>query len=433
MFPRQFATRRRFARAMFLAVCLVPTLAIASWGLWRQAPWHAAQIAARVGATLDLSCNIAAVEHVRPGALRLRGLVLRNSETGRLVCECSVVDARRADRRIEIKVSKAEVDVEQRATIWRACERLLRRQIQDGSAMAFTASELQLLSDRASHKLHDLDAIVPGGDDAAALDIRFHSSREPAAAPVNLHLERSRGEHPVTTLLVDSAGQELDCSLLGCGSSAFDGLGPRATFAGRFSVAFDEQVQTELAGKFREVDLGRLAAGYLDQHVEGAAQLDVVHVKCVDSKLETAQARITGGPGVISTALCRSLAVELQMPAARRATQPNGDALVVFEKLDAEFWLERRGIALRGHCNEPGQGPELRSGVVLADAEGPLLAEPESPQTLVALVRGLAAAEVPELPATTAARRLAAALPLERAAAEAIARPPERADSSTRR
>ena len=93
MFPLYDHTRRQICMAAFLGLCVLPTLAVAGWGIARRLPWHKQAEEQRLGQELGLEVSIESMEHTLPGVVRYTGLKLTDPETGQELFRCAELAA----------------------------------------------------------------------------------------------------------------------------------------------------------------------------------------------------------------------------------------------------------------------------------------------------------------------------------------------------
>ena len=73
MFPLYDHTRRQICMAAFLGLCVLPTLAVAGWGIARHLPWHKQAEEQRLGQELGLDVSIESMSTRLPGIVRYDG------------------------------------------------------------------------------------------------------------------------------------------------------------------------------------------------------------------------------------------------------------------------------------------------------------------------------------------------------------------------
>ena len=74
MFALHETTRRRFCRAGFVLLCVVPTLLVVGWATWLRRPEYRDLIARRLSERLGFAVTLADVRHPHPDLTLLEGL-----------------------------------------------------------------------------------------------------------------------------------------------------------------------------------------------------------------------------------------------------------------------------------------------------------------------------------------------------------------------
>ena len=93
MFPLYDHTRRQICMAVFLGLCVLPTLAVAGWSIARHLPWHKQAEEQRLSQELGLDVSIESMKHTLPGVVQYTGLKLTDPETGQELFRCTELAA----------------------------------------------------------------------------------------------------------------------------------------------------------------------------------------------------------------------------------------------------------------------------------------------------------------------------------------------------
>ena len=112
MFALDAQSRRWMCRVGFVALCLVPTLALTSWGIARHLPSHALAYERRLSAALDVTVSVEAVTHPRPGVEVYTGLELRDPETQRLLAQVARLEVARDNDKYVLLASEPELQAD---------------------------------------------------------------------------------------------------------------------------------------------------------------------------------------------------------------------------------------------------------------------------------------------------------------------------------
>jgi hypothetical protein len=199
-------------------------------------------------------------------------------------------------------------------------------------------------------------------------------------------------------------------------------LGPRATFQGAVEVTQTAAGwEGTLRGRFAEVDLDRIVTDHYDHKLSGLADLVFQRAAFRGSKLLDAAGELTAHGGQVSWSLLDQASRSLGLAADPRVGAVAADVYCTYQELRFAFALDTQGLTLAGLC------PAAEKGVVMTDAQGPLLTDRPQEVAPVALVRALCSKNGEAVPATAEAYQLLHVLPIpsgnDRAPSNAARRP----------
>lgn len=376
---------RAICRALFVAICLLPTAGVAGWTGYQRLAGHRAACEQTLVDCLGLAAKLAAVEPTRPGGWRLAGVELRDPETDRLLAKAATIDASLHGQDLWLTLSQAEFDLEGFRELTAVVERRLRLAGRFAPGRVYLSADEALLTDRDRHwqVMQLLGTLVPESESAAA-QLSFRWANSAARRPVTCMLVRVRdGGEPRTRLELDTGEAPFPLALAAPWIDACDWLGSDSLLVGRAAVEIQgRSIGWGVDGRFDRVDLGRLVAGHFGHHLAGEGQIEL-QASGHDGQLHRAAGSLRGGSGVIGRSLLSALQRELAMAAASPPAAV-GDRLR-YDELRLAFVLDGQGrLTLRGEL------PYAR-GAVLVDRNGMLLAAPAMPQHSGGLVRALAA------------------------------------------
>lgn len=86
-------TRKSICRYSFVALCLLPTCAVAIWAASRTTETYRNLCAAELGSLLRLKVILGGIEHPEPGATRYTNIVLADPETDSPILRAEKIDA----------------------------------------------------------------------------------------------------------------------------------------------------------------------------------------------------------------------------------------------------------------------------------------------------------------------------------------------------
>lgn len=436
MFRFHDRTRRRICRAGFVLLCLVPTVVVSAWCLWRHRPGHVDAEARRLGRELGLDVSIDGLKHIRPGSVRYEGLELSDPETGQPVFRCRLLEAGwgRADDvqgqsrpRLRLVCRQAEIEATAADRLRELLQRLLRRPAAEAEDhVELLAAEVTLRTEDHRHELGGLHGrldTLPGG---ARIQLGFRIADADVLEPVRIDVVRNRQTTPAATgFELDTGGTAVPCGVLALGLPGVEELGARCRFRGYIwaQEAADESGPAGwdgyLTGQLTDVDFGRLVSDRFPHQLAGTGLVSIQSARIVRGRLEEAEGELHVGPGVIGRKLMAAAVQRLHLiEGAEPAT--SGDP-VPYEQLALAVVIDRQGIQLHGRCRRAGLD------AILVDRSSRLLSEPVfQPQPVAALLQALVPTGGPQVSATrqtewlmrhlpvpgvAAAQRSAAALP----------------------
>jgi hypothetical protein len=404
-------TRRRIALAAFFALGIVPTVAVGTWCVMRQGPWHVWAESQRLGRQLGMDVALGGVRHPRPGVAVYEGLRLSDPETGQEVLRSGVLEATWTEavdgqgRRPAVVLAAPNVEVEAAGAgrLWQILQQNLR--LQCGRPEIEVRVKLGEVAIRGGEHLLAL-ANVEGGIGTLSGGVQavasFHMAGLATTAPVRVRLVRNRQlRPPADRIELDTAGTPLPCPLLALAIPQAAMLGPTSRFAG--SIASHQTAggwEGEISGQCLGIDLDRLVSDHCPHRLTGLADVTIRRARFRGGRWEEATVLLTSGPGVIGRGLLEAAAAQLRLSGAWPQT-PAGE-LLRYEQLSVAITLDARGLWLRGLCQNAEPGTILRAGQVR------LLGEPPSqPQPISAIVWALLPAGGEPVPGSRQADELA--------------------------
>ena len=93
MFQLHDRTRRRLTILAFCCLCVIPTILVLGWGLWRRLPGHIGAEARRLGQQLGVKVTLEGIQRLRPRTVLYKGLALIDPETGATLLKCRRLEA----------------------------------------------------------------------------------------------------------------------------------------------------------------------------------------------------------------------------------------------------------------------------------------------------------------------------------------------------
>lgn len=404
MFALSYTTRCLVCRAAFLAVCVVPTMAVLLYAGWIRHPAHLAGYERRLETRLRMSASIAAVEQIQPGRMLLHNVELRRRTSGRWLFRTPKLETGSNEATLVLIASHVDLS----GDCWAHLVDLLEEHAAGSNdTVALSASRVNWHCGQQVTQLEQLVARLQQGESGPVCELRFRLQDRRAAEPVRLMVARVRDdERQLTGYEFDTGDLHVPCSLALPALPWLVRLGPHAEFSGHVILYHgDEGWQGELRGRLRGIDLRRLMSDPIDQEVHGMAELRLERARFDRNRLSHASGTLTAGPGMIGPSLRLSAIRSWRLVASPAAAQ--SAELLPYDELALQFTITSAGLNIAGACLE---GPK---GTILGDRHQPLLstAGPEEHLPLVSLIHLLAPTSNELVPASRQAGRLLEMLP----------------------
>lgn len=109
MFIARSAAKIRGVRLAFLVTCLLPFGLLVGWAVERRSERHRAAIVAEAGRVVGAAVTIDVVEHLRPGVVRLRGVVVAGAD-GRPLLTLPAVEVEDSGAEVRLRVERLACD-----------------------------------------------------------------------------------------------------------------------------------------------------------------------------------------------------------------------------------------------------------------------------------------------------------------------------------
>lgn len=397
--------QRQICRAVFLAGCLVPTLATLGYCLWHHRPGRVARWEQTLSDHVGLEVTLQDVVCPRPGVTRYLGVKLNEPETGRLLAQIDALQVVDGGELVSLTASSMRIAEDGLADLWQC----LRQRMHSTRPVTLVASSTELAWQQGdqSHLFRALQLRIEptqAGTQAVLVFSPAEEAKQPSAA--RLRIVRNRQTVPPSTAWeLETGPTPLPCRLLAAVQPDAARLGPDSQFRGAVWVAEGpDGCDGELSGELIDVDLAGLLQGH-PHRLSGTAHVGISLARFHNSRLEELTASLTAGPGQIGPSLLAACVEHLGLvgdvpDATLRAAEP-------YEQLGIKVWLNGKGTVLEGNC--PGGDPKA----VLVGRWGKL----STPSTSIArpiasLVQLLAPGSASLVPLSREAQGLSRILPL---------------------
>jgi len=407
-------TQRSWYRAVFIGLCVVPTIVMTGWAVWAQSPfcrellrrqWQAA-----LAQQLGLPVEIASAERGTAGAIRLERLRIVDPENGATLAAARLVEIEWDGKGWVVMISAPHLEQSDLSKLAQSShEHALRRVAGTAAPISWLATDVTLDSPRGSATLSEIHGIFELAEAGPRLILEMTLAGGTPGLHARLAIARDRQANPAqTTWRFEAIDQPIPVALLPDAFPDLLLLGDRCEFQGIVELTSSGgDWSGTISGQWRQLDLDRCTER-LPHKLSGFANLDLRHARIAAGRFAEAEGLLTSHGGVVSRSFLLTTGEEntLGMQVAERVRQGK-DSLWRYQHLAVDFMLSQDGLQLSGKCD--GQP----AGTLMADSRGPLVQD--SPRALVpavALVRTLAPANQMLVPAGSETDSLLRHLPL---------------------
>jgi hypothetical protein len=278
-------------------------------------------------------------------------------------------------------------------------DRLLRGRAIKLGPIAFSANEVTFRRDaQTAQTLQNVSASIHNIEHGKRAEFHFHLAGEATKQPLEFVMERRMdGDSPRTLTAFHSGESEVLLDALHPLLPWLATFGKDAHFRGGVVFESDAARHTlEAAGTFRQVDLDQLIALRLPHYkLSGNADIQLEHLQLHNGAIALAKGTVrTNGGGEVSRSLIEALSERLDL-APKQTPQYSPQQRLRYGHLAFGFQLDASGLAITGDADPS------RSGVIMANATGPLLMESErATLPTIALVQALSPVSETQVPAT---------------------------------
>ncbi|MBL9125060.1 MAG: hypothetical protein JNG90_15590 [Planctomycetaceae bacterium] len=397
---------RAFCRVLFVALCVVPTLTLGGWTYYQRLPSHRLACEQMLTRQLGLAVRLGSVEHTRPGDVRLLQVELREPETNELIARIGQIDARRHGHDWWVALAAPDLVLDGCQALTELLDRQLRWPTGGVDRRIHIVAEHACLRDgEQAWKVKQVAAAVTAAPRHAEARLVFHWEEGAAEHPVSLKVARERDRpEPMTRLDLQTGEAPFPITLLRPWLAAGEWVGPKSTLVGRGRLDLGRQSRRwTVQGRFDQVELGELVTRHFGHDLRGTAQV-LLDAEGDGDRLLQASGELASRKGVISRSFLQALGQELSMSVAQLPAAMGEQ--VRFEELRLGYRVTDDGaLALSG-------ASRYAEGALLVDHNGVLVREPPTTQDTAALIRALAVAGTPSLPASAPTAVLSRVLPM---------------------
>lgn len=279
-------TTRAIARWLFVGCCAAPTALTLLAILVTWTPWYHSRarcaLEAHVELLTGLRVKIGDFERADPTTWRLSDVKLSDPETHRSVATIRTVRWISLSEHTVIRLSQPEIQVDSLNHIAALIHnRFLCRPEQTRVPVRIAADDVTLRGRSTAHTLQDFDAHLETRESVVWATVRcVPAGSRPDSEGVQVEVTRDRSASPPTTAWSMQTGQQrVPLAVFADYFPSLSRLGADATFDGylgatRADGAAADDWNINLAGQFRDIDLGQLTSE-LPHRVTGRASVSI--------------------------------------------------------------------------------------------------------------------------------------------------------------
>ena len=412
MFIERSTAKIRGVRTLFVLLGLVPCGAVAAWALVRHAPAHRDAVRRQAEQVLGMPVTIGAIEHLRPGALRLRDCVLAAADGGLLLC-VPEVEVETSSDEVRLRLPAVVCKPAAVAAVARVARAWLAEPVRFSKAWVIDVGALTW--DLAGSESARHDARSPGGPQAFPVRIECVAIGDSRA--VRLHrIDREQDGDEVR--VIATAGGPRRYELRGQvqtpipwavlrevvpPSLGSDLLGPAALVSGVVEASTTGGGWAGVAtGLVEGMRLEELATGPRHQ-LEGSLTIEVERLEWEDDRIVAVAATASAVRGMVAQSLLGGLVTTCGCRPGPAFQSLSGEPLRAFDDLEVQVAIDGRGLRLAAGENRNGSLAR-RQGLSLID-------EPAGLVPLDRLAWLVGPADAPTVPASAASSWLMRMLP----------------------
>jgi len=296
MFVERSAARIQLVRTLFVLACLLPTLGLAAWAVYRHSAGYVDPLLASWSRSIGLTITVDRLEHLRPAVIRLRDVALSDSRQHQ-VAAVAEAEVETRDGGTLLRLPRLSLDASGTAALAALARSWLTEPVRFPRGGAVQVDELLWTADGSQRSLGGfrLELVVVGTD--RAIRIR----REPADDD-ELRLRAITSTEGLRLEAELTCNRGLPAELVASVSGWLPRFGSAATIRGRLQGTATEKgvagppPQVQWSGRGDAVVTGvELAglAGAVGQSARGDAVLRI-------ERLEVEQGRITAARLLLS-------------------------------------------------------------------------------------------------------------------------------------
>ena len=424
MFIERSTAKIRGIRMLFVVFGLVPCAGLVAWAVLRHAPAHREAIRHEAEQVIGMPLTVGVVEHIRPGALRLRDCLL-TAPDGRPLLALPEMEVETSASEVRLRLPAVSCSPTAVAALAGVARGWLEEPVRFSKAWVIDVGRVAW--DRSDQERARHDAVASSGDESFPLRIECVAAGDSRAVRVH---RVDRGEEGDEVRVIATAGSPRRHELRGhvhtpIPWSVVQALLPPAfgsTRLGPAALVSGEVEASTTGGGWSGVATGLVEGGRLEDmaaggryQIEGPMTVEVERLEWDADRLVTGAATVSAVRGTVAQSLLGGLVTTCGCRAGPAFQSLSGEPLRAFDDFVVRVAIDSGGLRL--------SAGENRSGALARRQGLALLQEPAGVVSLDRLAWLIGPADAPAVPASAATSWLMRMLP-------ATAIPPRRGEST---
>jgi hypothetical protein len=187
MFLLHESTRRSLCRLAFVALCAVPTIAVAVWAGSRHSAAYRATCTTALGDALGVAVTADAVEHPLPDTIRYSGLVIADASSDAILVQASTLLQHKSDAAATITCPRLTIEPGAGNYIAGLFQTALREHRHRQPALSLEIGELIMASPTGVVRLRNFRGRITSNGQNRIAELTFQTAEK---GPVDVRIER---------------------------------------------------------------------------------------------------------------------------------------------------------------------------------------------------------------------------------------------------
>ena len=360
--------QRIINRLLFAVGILLPSILIGGTLILRHTDlgqlWLRGQWIEELSQATNSNIEIGHIHFLEPGKYTLKDVRISDRESKQLICRANHVEVDYSASSTNLNIHTLQIP-ETNPSTWMNWWNEHVLAISEEHQLQVKVG-LTLLNDLPVDELNNSTAQIELSVESSRLTVNWGEKQQPCA----LQLTRTHHYPTVSTLLLQTNGNEIKLATLNGALPLQIDLGTQATFNGQLISKyhpgqFTSEVDFAADGEIKHVELSKILQHPDKNGIEGQATLRIHKAICNSNHWKRLQGTIRGGQGTIHRSWLPQLASKLHL----RWLGDLKEEAVPYESLHCEFTWDPTGFTLRGETEGAYVGTILRhqNGPILGD------------------------------------------------------------------